>query len=131
MAITVWTGDDGTGCADKQPCTQYVKGEKARALIASNYRQVELFSEESALWSKPQTDRNRVTWVLLVHRDANTREVRCELSRPVGVAPDKRVDGWIERIILAPIPFDDDAIELPLNDGPKSPEVDVTIKKRA
>ena len=132
IAITVWTGDAGTGRADKQPGTKYGKGEKARALVSNNYRQAELFPEEEmALWSESKSNEDRVTWVLLVHRDTYAREVRCELSRPVGIAPDKRVDGWIERILLTPIAFDDDAIELPLNDESKSPDVDVAITRRA
>ena len=35
----------------------------------------------------------RMTWLLLMHRDLKTREVRCELSRPVNMNEDGRVDG--------------------------------------
>lgn len=76
--------------------------------------------------------RGRVMWILLMYRDRATREVRCELSRPVSMAPEGYVDKWAERIILSTTPFDEDMISL--TDGgnePQSPEIDVEIKKRA
>ena len=52
------------------------------------------------------------TWLLLTYRDTSAREVRCELSRPVNIGIDGRVDGWAERIILGSIPFDSDEFTL-------------------
>jgi hypothetical protein len=70
-------------------------------------------------------------WVLLVYRDREAGEVRCELSSPISMGPEGYVDGWSERIILAATPFGDNVISLTDGDGgPKSPEIDVEIKKR-
>ena len=60
------------------------------------------------------------------------REVRCELSRPVCMNDEGRVDGWDERIVLTPFPFDGDLVDAsPVGNPPQSPEIIVEIKRRA
>lgn len=70
-------------------------------------------------------------WILLIYRDKDNFEVRCELSRPINMAREGYVDGWAERIILTAVPFGDRPVSLTgEDDGPKTPEIDVEIKKR-
>jgi len=129
IAITVATGDEQTGRKDGlQPCTMSAKGPRTIAAIAANNQQILLFPE-----MLPQTviaSNGRITWLLLIHRDTQARELRCELSRPMSMAPEGHVDGWAERIILRSTPFD----ELPavgVDDAPQTPEIDIDIKRRA
>jgi hypothetical protein len=74
----------------------------------------------------------RQTWLLLVYRNMDAREMRCELSRPISQDTERRVNGWAERIILEPRSFD--GIEDTLLGGgneSQSPAINVTIKRRA
>jgi hypothetical protein len=75
----------------------------------------------------------RMTWLLLMHFDPIAREVRSELSRPVSMDQDQRVDGWDERIILRSIPLDGDLVRVSPtgNTPPQSPEIVLEIKRRA
>jgi hypothetical protein len=74
----------------------------------------------------------RATWLLLVYRDVDAREMRCELSRPISMDSDGRVDGWAERIILNSRPFDGiGGVFADGGNGPQSPEITVEIKRRA
>ena len=60
------------------------------------------------------------------------REVRAELSQPISISDEGKVDRWKERIILSSTPFDDDLFSLIEGDnGPQTPEIDIEIKKRA
>jgi hypothetical protein len=42
---------------------------------------------------------------------------------------DGQIDAWAERIILPSIPFGGDDVEV-RNDAPKTPEIDVKIKRK-
>jgi hypothetical protein len=71
-----------------------------------------------------------MTFLLLMHRDAQAQEVRCELSRPIHMDEDSRVSGWIERIIVKPLPFLGSTADV-VPAVPQTPEIDVKVKKRA
>ncbi len=84
------------------------------------------------------------TWLLLSYRDFTARVVECELSRPIGIGIDGRVDGWHERIILGNIPFDGDNVLLTrgggdggndadgsVESGNGSDAIDVEVRRRA
>lgn len=130
IALSVATGNEDTGRKDKDPVTASAKGPRTISAIVAN-QNLPLFPEllPSAESLKAT---GRATWLLLVYRDSDAREMRCELSRPIGMDSEDRVDGWAERIILSPRPFDgiDDTL-VGGGDGPQSPEITVEIKRRA
>lgn len=130
IALSVATGNEDTGRLDRDPLTASTKGPRTLNAIVANQQQMlfpEMVPPVEAL-----NDPRRATWLLLVCRDVEAREMRCELSRPIGMDDDGRVDGWAERIILTSRPFDGigDAL-LGGNNGPQSPEITVEIKRRA
>ena len=126
LAICVNTGNEDTGIQDGSPCTRSTKGPQTRQAILENLGQLRLF---------PATDvirEGRTVWILLIHRDMRAREVRAELSQPISISDEGKVDRWKERIILSSTPFDDDLFSLIEGDnGPQTPEIDIEIKKRA
>ncbi|HZR32722.1 MAG TPA: hypothetical protein VFA76_12820 [Terriglobales bacterium] len=131
IAITVATGDDATGNREFDPCTKCPKGPQMKSNISNN--QLKLFpNEELAIAAYEQTAKTGiVTWLLLIHSDEVKRELRCELSLPIGMNQEGRVDGWAKRIILGSTPFDADTLKVPNDDIPQSPNITVNVKRRA
>jgi hypothetical protein len=128
LGITVATGDEDTGRPEGSPCTKSKKGPRVASAVSAN--QLQLFPVPVAL--RTAEDPRWATWLLLIHRDHAARELRCELSRPVNIGEDGRVDGWSERIILGAIPFDDDTILVrPAPTDSPSPDIVVEVKRRA
>lgn len=130
IALSVATGNEDTGRKDKDPVTASAKGPRTISAILAN-QNLPLFAEMLPS-AESLKETGRATWLLLVYRDSDAREMRCELSRPIGMDSDGRVDGWAERIILSPRPFD--GIEDTLvggGNGPQSPEITLEIKRRA
>ncbi len=124
------TGNEDTGRKDKDPLTASAKGPRTISAIVAN-QNLPLFPEMLPSAESLKAT-GRATWLLLVYRDSDAREMRCELSRPIGMDSEDRVDGWAERIILSPRTFD--GIEDTLvggGNGPQSPEITVEIKRRA
>jgi hypothetical protein len=65
-----------------------------------------------------------------VYRDEVRGELRYELSCPSRMGVDGYVDGWVERIIFPTVPFDTDELaSFTVDDGGKTPEITVEIKK--
>jgi len=54
--------------------------------------------------------------------------VRCELSLPVAIGTDMRVNQWQERIILLSIPLDGEPVEVT---PPILPDIDVEVRRRS
>lgn len=130
IALSVATGNEDTGRKDKDPVTASAKGPRTISAIVAN-QNLPLFPEMLPS-AESLKAKGRATWLLLVYRDTDAREMRCELSRPIGMDSEDRVDGWAERIILSPRPFD--GIEDSLvggGNGPQSPEITLEIKRRA
>jgi hypothetical protein len=71
----------------------------------------------------------RSTYLFLMYRDLVTRTVRLELSRPISMNEDGRVDEWGERIILNAVPFGDDPQILNDDNANQSPEITVDIRR--
>jgi hypothetical protein len=132
VAITVATGDKSTGKEHETPCTNSAKGPRTKDAVVVNEAQyllipdLHLTPEDLEKFEKM----GRMTFLLLMHRDAQSLEVRCELSRPRTMDQCNRVNGWIERIILKPLPFTGDRMDI-LSEVPQTPEIDVKVKKRA
>jgi hypothetical protein len=131
IAITVAGGDEFTGNPDKNPSTKSSKGPRTANVVADNSQLPLLFDGVPLRPEHLTNSRGRMTWLLLVHQHDVSREIKCELSRPTKMSDDSRVDGWAERIILAPIPFDGDAIDVPVDDAPQTPELNIEIPRRA
>jgi hypothetical protein len=130
VSITVATGDEMTGRKEYEPCTKSPKGPQTKSAISNN--QLSLFPDhEMARALKSFARKGQITWLLLIHSDPQAREVRCELSLPVGMNEQGRVDGWEERIILGSTPFDADKLQVPNDDIPQSPNITVNVKRRA
>jgi len=131
VAVSVASGNEDTGRdGDRDPLTTSAKGPRTISAIATNRRQLNLFGEVLPS-AESLTTPGRQTWLLLVHRDIGSREMRCELSRPVSIDPRGRINLWAERIILKPRSFDGiGAAILDGENGPQSPEIKVEIKRR-
>lgn len=132
VAIMVATADSATGKESDTPCTNSGKGPRTQKVVHANDLQYLLFPDVHLMPERLERHKKlgRMTFLLLMHRDPQTHEVRCELSRPNDMDESGRVNGWIERIILKPLPFGEQSVEI-APDVPKSPEIDVQVKKRA
>lgn len=130
VAITVATGDDGTGIADRIPTTQSSKGPRTMEAIAANNKQMGFELTFPDGWVPPLYDPAKfgdcTTWILLIHRE--DAAVRAELSHPLEFDDNKRVSGWKERILLPSVdtgPLD----EVEVEEGEQP--VDVPVQRKA
>ncbi|MHA7682275.1 hypothetical protein [Cupriavidus sp. PET2-C1] len=136
IAIAVSSGDENTGRHNANPATKTGKGPRTIRAVASNRdRQMSLFEflEDTEPVEVPVDVDGCETWVLLVYRDEFALVVRMELSRPIGLDTDNKVNDWAERIILSDLPFDGDSDVSLIDDGPNSPsgnQFPVDIRKR-
>lgn len=123
MAIAVATGDDGTGLAHGSPKTKFPKGSATILAVELN-AQLELWPQVVTSPTVEQAGPVQ-TWVLLTRR--TEAEVRGELSLPLQMGDDGRIEVWSERIVLNPIALDDDQF-FGLAQGPEpGPEFDVEV----
>lgn len=131
MAIAVATGDDGTGRVDAVPTTKSSKGPSTVEAVVANQAQLTFAFEELpsvATDEGDETIEERMTWLLLVHRGEG--EVRSELSLPLSMGTDGRIESWQERIILGSMPTD--PTEIDINPpSPVMPDIEVDVKRRA
>ena len=128
VSIVVSTGDQYTGMPDLTPSTQSSKGPRTISAVEVNAQQLPLFDFREHPEIVKQGEQ-KLTWILLFHRDKASNEVRCELSCPVKINEDGQIDSWAERVILPAIPFGGDNVEV-RNDVPKTPQIDVKIKRK-
>jgi hypothetical protein len=127
-AIAVATGNDGTGRAGATPSTNARKGPSTLEAVAVNQFQFSFMAEYQSAPNDAPSDENghRTTWFLLIHRANN--EVRCELSLPISIGEDGRIDAWRERILLGSTPLDGDlAVPVP----PQLLDITIDVKRRA
>ena len=131
MAIAVATGDDGTGRVDAVPTTKSSKGPSTVEAVVANQTQLTFAFDEPEALAADEGDEpvgERMTWLLLVHRGEG--EVRSELSLPLSMGTDGRIETWQERIILGSMPTDPTEIDItPPN--PVMPDIEVDVKRRA
>lgn len=131
IAITVAGGDSNTGrIGDTEPKTSASKGDAtSRAMLMNAYLFPEMEADAQAKWEQMN---RRQTWFLLVHRDLVAGEMRCELSMPISMSEDRRIDGWAERILLRPTSFDAALLQgIPDEPSPLTDEVKIELKRRA
>lgn len=131
MAIAVATGDDGTGRVEAMPTTKSSKGPSTAEAVIANQAQLtfDFYVPETAAPADGDVARDeRITWMLLVHR--GTGEVRSELSLPMSMGADGRIESWQERIILGSMPTD--PTEIDINPpSPVMPDIQIDVKRRA
>lgn len=125
VAIAVAAGNEETGRFEGTPSTKTAKGARTVEAVVVNQVQLQLFENPTSAEPAEGED-ERVTWLLLMYRTVS--EIRCELSLPVAIGPDMRVNQWQERIILRSIPLDGDAEEIV---PPSLPNIDVEVKRRS
>lgn len=123
LAIAVATGNEYTGLVHSSPSTKASKGKHTVSAVLVNQAQLSLFE---TINNPPEQAPERTTWLLLMYRDEH--EIRCELSLPVSIGNDMRVDAWRERIVLGAIPRDPQPLEVR---PPQQPDIDVAVKRRA
>jgi hypothetical protein len=131
LAIAVATGNEATGQVDSSPCTKSSKGPSTVEAVLINQAQMDLFADMAGMAPPPAVevdDQDRATWILLIHRTGS--EVRCELSLPVSIGADMRINQWQERIILRPITLDPEPVVSDIT-PPLQPDIDVQIKRKA
>ena len=77
-----------------------------------------------------EDEQAKITWILLYHFDVKKGQMRMELSLPKTFDWDERkVTGWEKRIILEPIAFDADSIEI-FPDPEFDPEIEIKIRRK-
>lgn len=139
MAIAVRSGDAYTGDPTRTPWFKYPESTTMHDAIGGNSRQLGLFDDVPAFaeYAAPEppkrVDFSRVrTWWLLHYVDTAHGEMRAELSLPINIGVNGDTNQWETRIILAPIPFDDERqIELAGSDSDDSDfDFDVPVRKR-
>lgn len=126
LAITVASGDEGTGIPHATPSNRSRKGKNTVDAIEAN-RQLELF-ERLPPESQGAAEDEKQTWVLMHHTDSITGEIRLEISRPLQIRADGKIGEWAERIILTGIPFEDDLIEI---EPPGGPDIEIDVRRKA
>lgn len=130
--IAVATGDKNVGEPSVNPKTKNPKGPLMEEAVGTNDLQGELFPEliplatlrDDATVEAPIGD-DCLTWILLFFRAE--KEIRAELSLPVNIGEDMRVDAWGTRILLGSTATDPGA-NLP--DADSGPDVDVPVVRR-
>lgn len=124
LAITVASGDEGTGNPLAHPTNRSRKGRNTVDAIEAN-RQLELFEQ---LPPESVEEEGSQTWVLMHYTDHARSEIRVELSRPLNIGKDGKITAWAERIILDCISFDDQLVEIY---APSGPDIDIDIQRKA
>jgi len=130
-AIAVAGGDEDTGKEDGRPSTRSTKGRSTKEAVHMNQQVFDLGDI-----TRIKKEAGIQTWVLLVHEDKDTDEIRLELSLPVRVNAEGYVDSWSERIILAPLLPGAPGVKAEPNTPGSSPpevneEVDIEVRRRA
>lgn len=130
LVIAVATGDENTGRYGESPTTKSTKGPSTIEAVATNQQQLSLaFIPAIPAPARPiEAGKERMTWILLVHRGLG--EVRCELSLPMSMGADGRIDAWRERILIGAIPTDPDAVNITPQPS-DLPDISIDIKRRA
>lgn len=129
-AIAVATGNEGTGLEDASPATKTPKGPNTKGAIVQN-QQLDMFYAlaDNVADVSPENDleyEQQLTWVLLIYR--GQEEVRCEVSLPVSIGDDGRIDGWRERIILGALSSGGGDVDIV---APVTPDITVDVRRRA
>lgn len=115
ISIIVMSGDKDTGLAEGSPKSKNPKGTATESLVTYNY---DLFNPQptniTSIVDDTPIDVN-VTYILLYFFDHAKKEIRYELSLPVGMAHTKgktKVSAWKQRNILPALPYESNDVVL-------------------
>lgn len=123
ISFVVMTGNSETGkLGFDEPTNQAEKGVVVEGFVQKN--QLELFNQDSFRLAKEKREGTQV-WAFLYHYDKKLKEVRFELSYPIGFDK-KKIRAWGERIIFGSIPNNptDFAIRKDVPNAPATVEVE-------
>lgn len=123
LRIFVLAGDSATGHPGAQLHSRRSRGPRGRVAVHRNQLVIDLpgFSADVASTSV------HGTWALVHHVDTDAQEVRCELSLPVSVGADGRVEGWLRRIMLPELSFKARAIP----ERAPAEQIDIEVRRRS
>jgi hypothetical protein len=107
FAIVATMGDDLTGLADLLPTTKYAKGFATALAVAMNGQLTLDFGDFDFGPRAAGSPALLQTWFMLFHVEEDA--FRVEVSLPDRIA-DGRITSWAERIILPPLPREDDGL---------------------
>jgi hypothetical protein len=130
MCIAIASGDHDTGLVHGNPKNRVPKGPRTAEVVEQNSTQMRLFDDDIPaipLALVPDEKPQRLTYILLVYIDWDTRVIRSELSVPMDMNAEGLITAWRKRILLPDVPFDND----PMQAGePKTPELDIDVKRK-
>lgn len=124
LRMFVLAGDGATGHAQSPLRSRRSRGPRGRQAIHRNQLVMDLPD------LSPTSEGDVATsgaWALVHHVDVEGQEVRCELSLPISVGADGRVEGWHRRIMLPELSFKAPAIP----ERSPTDEIDIEVRRRS
>lgn len=133
FAVVVATGNEHTGSLTMIPNTKSAKGPKTRDAVQVNALYLDLFAGSE--WQpahasdveRTESGVAEATWILLVHRHRDA--IRAELSMPLTMGLDNRVETWRERIVLPDLDLGDGLAQRPAPEP--GPDFEIDVSRRA
>lgn len=128
-AVTVACGDPNTGNPYADPLTRNKRGNRTTKSVYYNVRQADLFPVNQRARQVFTDDAlaEQTLWILLFHVDVENRTVHYELSRPINMGDNGKVDGWQPRFIMSPL-----NLGIPDYTGPEpGPDIDIPVTPRS
>jgi hypothetical protein len=131
IAITVMCGDAHTGNLNRMPSTRNTRGSQTVRSVNINARQLDMFADHLSNIASiaPKSSEEQTLWILLYYIDLVNDEVHYELSRPVNMGENEKVDDWKPRFTMPPLLLGapDDYQGPP----PASPDIDIPVTPRS
>jgi hypothetical protein len=133
LAITASSGDWATGVSSLYtPKSRYPKGAATGRRVEAN-GQATIPGLPAELTEDADEDDSLATWVLLYFHEKGEEQTKllCELSLPLEVGAQGKINKWSERLILPPLEFPEDVIGLGGTEDDEGPDaIDVPIERR-
>lgn len=124
-AVTVACGDANTGNPYGKPLTRNKRGNRTTRSVHYNVMQTDLFpvARKSRQMFTEDAQAEQTLWILLFHVDVENRTVHYELSRPINIGENGKVDDWNPRFIMPPLSLDTADLT-----GPETgPDIDIPV----
>ena len=130
-AVTVACGDHNTGNPYvKSPQTRNKRGNRTTKSVSYNARQADLFPVErrSRQIFIDDQQSEQTLWILLFYVDLENRTVHYELSRPINIGENGKVDDWNPRFIMPALVLDAPEDN---HGSDTAPDIDIPITPRS